>query len=206
MSEFERLMGVELALRWHIEREGPTISLTNLGLSSQLVPRPFYLAQQQGVASGELSFAFSAFAPEPAQRNRPIVVPGARRILAFTKSELERLGKDEIGTPLQRLIELHDRYGIADHYQLRVVLCDGALALDYVNTVQRTPFTRRQQRAFDAAVRLIRKRSLIDLRISEATLYRQRSLDAALEAIGRAAYLTDSKGRDSCEQTWCDDH
>src|SRR5205823_11480497 len=83
--------------------------------------------------------------------------------------------------------------GIADHFQLRTVFCDGPVALRYFGMLQARPFTPRQRRLYDHAAHLVGRRARFDHRLAEANGYRA-ALDRALDVLGRAAFVVDRHG------------
>lgn len=194
MEMLQRILGGDLVARFRFGRDRSRPVIERHVTSNAYVSREYFRALRQGVASGELAFLFTLRAPEVAQRNRPIEVAGARSVLDYSNRELSRLGRTVIDPSLHRLVALHDRFGIADHHQLRAVICDGALALDYVAVLQPHPFTKRQHRMFARALRALHRRRLVDHRFEEAGHARS-TIDALLEAVGRAAYIVDTAGR-----------
>jgi len=121
--------------------------------------------------------------PEPAQRNRVLEALAAVRRL--------RPGYFETSALFQ---EVFRPYGLHEHCQLRVLLCDGPTLLAWFGLLQRDKPTLAQRRALTALVpklqrRLVRERWLRDGGLVHA------GLEVALERIGSSAFVLDHRGR-----------
>jgi len=167
-------------------------------MAGDAVPYGYFDKLASGVRSGEMSFLFSARAPEREQRNTPLVIDGARKALTLKRDNAVKFGlsraKHRALLPgLESLIALHDRYGIADDWQHRTLICDGPLVLCYFNSLHSRAFTRRQRMVYGKVVELVRRRALLDHRLAGASACRA-TLDAALETLGRAAFVLDERG------------
>lgn len=91
-------------------------------------------------------------------------------------------------------LDLMRRHDVAQHIQLRTVLCDGSLAIGYVNAIQPSPFTARQRRVNKRIVEALRRRLVVEHRLSSANLT-SASLDSMLDAVGRAAFIVSRERR-----------
>ena len=194
LRRFRELFATDWVAHYKLDIDG----LAGVTTSGPEVPRAFFQELSRGVRAGELGFAFSLGTPEQAQRDRAILFHSARNALALGHREQRRLGFTSAAyrkqlAPLARNVELHDRHGIADHAQLRILICDGPQILAYVNTLSARPITHRQQRLFRATTTLLRRRLVADHRLAQAQLA-HRGLAAALEAIGRSGFIVDARG------------
>jgi DNA-binding CsgD family transcriptional regulator len=113
--------------------------------------------------------------PEPNQRNR---------VVSSTPSELAEL-------PLARA--LYGTIGLGGHDQLRVLICEGPSLLAWVGAWQPGGFEARQRAMLAALVPDLRRRLAVERQLGQADP--SASIDAALEAIGRAAFVVASSGR-----------
>ena len=159
MRMLDELFGAELVTCFGFDRDGESLLLDDIATSGPLVPVGYFHELEAGVRAGETSFLFSARMPEREQRNRPIFVDGARATLTLRRDEAARLGLTRASHRAllpgrSKPIALHARYHIADHWQLRTLVCDGPLVLKYVNVLQAKPFTTRQTRVYKRALRL----------------------------------------------------
>jgi len=198
MRRLNELVGTDFSTSWRYEREHDLMSLVDVARSSTFVASSYFDALSAGLKTGEMGFLFTTTLPEKRQRNRPIMIDGARSSLHSRRELLRRLGLtkhqyDLLYPAFARTIELHERYQIATHVQLRTLLCEGPLVTFYVNTIQEKPFTTRQQRVYRAAIALLSRRNAFDYRLS-TTRGLQGALDAALDALGRAAYILTANG------------
>lgn len=187
-----QLLGVNIAALCSPEIRDGRVVLERVDTDGDVMAR--YLPElTTGMHSGELSFAFSVRAPELRQRNRPVVVPGARSV------EHQRLGiSSEVWLAMQerlhRLVALHDRHGIVGHTQTRTLICDGPLLLRYFNVMHERPLDARQRRLYRALLKPIHGRAVLDHRMTMASCYRA-ALDVTLESLGCAAFIVRRNGQ-----------
>jgi len=120
--------------------------------------------------------------PEPNQRNR-----------ALTLEQIEKAARrDRRDAPVVGLLPA---LGLtAAHEQLRALVCDGPSLLAWVGAFQSGPFDGHQQRALAAVVPSLRRRLRLERELAAAPRL-QAALGAALEALGRAAFVIDAHGR-----------
>jgi DNA-binding CsgD family transcriptional regulator len=117
--------------------------------------------------------------PEPRQRNR-----------VFDLAALERL----TGHPRSRyfLSDLFQNVGMALPEHLRVAVCDGGSLLAYVGAFQQDDFTAHQKTALAAVVPALQKRLGFE-RLVGSGGRQAAALEAALEAIGRPAFVVSAQ-------------
>jgi DNA-binding NarL/FixJ family response regulator len=128
--------------------------------------------------------AYHPIRPEPWQRNVVVALEDLIRRGALPPEGAE-------GTPLGR--EVWPRVGLDRRDQLRVLVCDGPSLLAWVGAYQPDPFDARQRRLLSALVRPLRNRLLFERQVGAMTETRV-ALDAALEALGRAAFVLGASG------------
>jgi DNA-binding CsgD family transcriptional regulator len=194
MGLLGQIIGGDVVVHYRFGLHDDGVRLRRHGASSDFVPASFFKRLARGLATGELDFLFSARAPEPVQRNRPVVVPGPRQLLSADRATLARYGRTTVSTGLRRLIAILDDYDLAEHPQLRVPICDGAAVIEYLGVLQRRPFTARQRFVFRKIVDVVRERALLDRRLEDADGF-QDALEVALETLGRAAFIVDRAHR-----------
>lgn len=199
MGALADLMETDIVTHWGISADAAQVRLRDVVVAGPRVPSAAYFRElAKGVESGEIGFLFTPNAPERAQRNRPVLVPGARSTLRLRRAESQRLGLSNpalgrLLPGLERIVELLERFHIADLYHLRTLICDGPEILCYLNALDERVPTRRQRRLFRHATTLLHRRLLLDKRLAAARIERA-ALDATLEALGRAAFLVDLRG------------
>lgn len=119
--------------------------------------------------------AYNAGRPESAQRNEVRCLPWAPKT------------QPTIATELFPII------GIGGRTQIRVLLCEGPSLLGWVGGWQQDSWDERQRVMFGALVPALRRRLMADRQLAQAS--RVGAFEAALDAIGKAAFLTDARGR-----------
>jgi DNA-binding CsgD family transcriptional regulator len=111
--------------------------------------------------------------PEPAQRNAVV-----------------HLGPSEYSVGGRALFA---RHGMADCWQLRVVVCDGPSLLAWVGVLREGPFTARERLLLRALVPALRERLLLERQLGDAALSLS-ALPAVLEAAGTPALVLSGSG------------
>lgn len=131
-------------------------------------------------ASGTAWAHYDPLRPERAQRN-----------VALTLSDLEAMTT----RPFARLpiVSMIERAGLLRRDQLRVVVCGGPVMLAWVGAYRDERFGARERGLLDALARPLRSRARLDRLLARGTFHR-RALDAALEVVGAAAFITASSG------------
>jgi DNA-binding CsgD family transcriptional regulator len=134
---------------------------------------------EQWVARLETSNRFAAYNPyavEPEQRNR-----------TFLTGDLVRSVFAEHSESLYRAV------GLPGQDQVRVLLCDGSRLLSWLGASRQEPFTRREAGVLRYLTRPVQQRLRLERQLRPAwpgTL----ALEAALEALGRPAFLIGPRG------------
>jgi DNA-binding CsgD family transcriptional regulator len=151
----------------------------------------------EGLRDGRFAFAFSMRAPEVAQRNRPVFVRAVEPILAEAtgpKFGMSRAAFESQHERMHAMVELHHRHGIAGHAQLRTLICDGPLVLQYFNAFHGIAHSPRQRRLYAGVLRMLQRRAVLDHRLVCAGSYLA-ALEATLDALPSMAFVTDRHGR-----------
>jgi DNA-binding CsgD family transcriptional regulator len=118
--------------------------------------------------------------PEPRQRNRVLDYAGLERVAGVSPFTFP-------------IYQLYRKIGLARDQQLRTLVCDGASLLAYVGTFQPDPFTAHQKTALAAILPALQKRLTLERLVAHGAR-QAAALDAALEAIGRPAFVASAKG------------
>lgn len=121
--------------------------------------------------------AYDPTRPELGQRNR---------VLSWSPEALAGMA-----TPIYR--ELFPALGLQRLHQLRVLACDGPSLLGWFGAYQAAPFDERQTALLAALVPSLRRRFTLERQLALAGM--RPVLEAALEAVGRAAFVVDAQGR-----------
>jgi len=131
---------------------------------------------------GDKTFGWTGYnplRPEPSQRD---VVLEMREIARW---------HDPRTSPIVR--DVFPLAGLAGHEQLRVLLCDGPSLLSWLGAFQPARFDARQKRLLRHLVPALRRRLVLERAIAAAPRLRA-ALDAALEAMGTAAFVLNVAG------------
>ncbi len=198
MEQVTDLIGADWSAAWSFAANEGQMCLVDAAASAAL-PRRFFSDLDQGVRDGELGFLYSPRAPQRAQRDRVLTLPSARAALELHDHSVRRLGHTRtayraLRPGLERTIEMLDRHGLAELASLRVLICDGPNLLAYLSAARAGGFTPRQQRLFEATAVALRRRTIVDHQLGSSGRLR-RSFEAALELLGRVAFLVDGAGR-----------
>jgi DNA-binding CsgD family transcriptional regulator len=121
--------------------------------------------------------SYNPVRPEPRQRNR---------VVAWTPEELEAQS-----APIY--VELYPHIGILGQHQMRVLVCEGPSLLAWVGGWQSAPFERRQIAMLVALLPDLQRRLALERQLEFGA--RSSMLGVALDAIGRAAFVVDARGR-----------
>jgi DNA-binding CsgD family transcriptional regulator len=113
-----------------------------------------------------------------------------QRNLVLEKREIARW-HDPRTSPVLR--EMLPRLGVADDDQLRVLVCDGPSLLAWVGAFQPARFDARQKRLLKRLVPALRRRLTVERAVATGPRLRA-ALNAALEAIGTAAFVLNAWG------------
>ena len=197
MGRLNELVGADFTTSWGFERDHDRTSLVDVARSSSYVSISYFDTLSEGLRTGDMGFLFSLRVPEPAQRNRPVMI-GAHMARSVPRGFAKRMGlTPQAVASLQRgyaaTMEHMERHGVAHHTQLRTVICDGALAIGYLNVILPHTFSARQRRLYALAAEALRRRLVLGRRLAMVTAVKA-SLDVALEALGRAAFVIDPAG------------
>lgn len=92
------------------------------------------------------------------------------------------------------LMQLYPRIGLDTKEQLRVLLCDGGSLLAWVGGFREESFDRQDVERLRRLVPALRQRLALERRLADCEI-RAAALDVALEAVGTASFLVDSKLR-----------
>ena len=111
--------------------------------------------------------------PEPGQRNA---------VVQLEPSEYTPSGR-----------ALYARHGIAECWQLRVLVCDGPSLLAWVGALREGPFAARERLLLKALVPALRDRLLLERQLVDAALSLS-ALPAVLEAAGTPALVLSGSG------------
>ncbi|MCY1082408.1 helix-turn-helix transcriptional regulator [Archangium lansingense] len=150
---------------------------------------------------------FNPACPQPSQRNRelqfqapnldapPIPPPQDERLTlwktldlpAEERARVQAQVKSNVGTFLQGC-------GLDRMMFLRVLVCDGPALLGWVGAMRTEPFEGREVRLLRELIPSLQRRLTLDTRLREAGVFHA-ALEAALEALGQAAYVVTSTGR-----------
>ncbi len=126
------------------------------------------------------SWSFDPVRPDPRQRNR-----------VFDSTALERItGVSRRSYPIFDFLE---KVGLGRAEQLRVLVCDGAALLAYIGAFQPEPCTAHQKTALAAVVPALQKRLVLERLVAQGAR-QSAALEAALEAIGRPAFVVSARG------------
>ena len=141
--------------------------------------------------------------PQPAEQNRVVVVPcgswcagdGPDDVEQSLRAARRNQGprRESLATVASTMWELENALrtlGMRAHDQLRVLLCDGGLALAWVGAFQPEPFRARQRRALEQIAAPLRSRLILERYIAGGGLGH-----AAMEHISSPAYVLDAAGR-----------
>jgi DNA-binding CsgD family transcriptional regulator len=141
-----------------------------VGLSVNAYARDF----EGQLATGPQRYVFyDPSRPEPAQRNA---------VVQLGPSEYTASGR-----------ALYARHGLAECWQLRVLVCDGPSLLAWVGALREGPFTTRERFLLRALVPALRHRLLLERQLGDAALSLS-ALPAVLEAAGTPALLLSGVG------------
>lgn len=140
--------------------------------------------------------------PEPFQRN--VVMPvgtfaslvehGRGGTMNVDRLTTDRERREHTLKNLAKGEAIHQRHGLVNHHQTRVLVCDGPLALAWVGVFHPEPLTQRQLQLFRRIAPALKFRLIAESRMESAPLYRA-GMEAALEAISQAAFLVSREGR-----------
>ncbi len=123
--------------------------------------------------TGGAALLFNPSRPEPAQQNV---------VKHFAPREQSPTGR-----------ALFARLGMADCWQLRVLVCDGPCFLAWVGVLREEPFTSRERLLLRSLVPALRDRFRLEQQVGDAPLALS-ALPAVLEAAGTAALVLRASG------------
>jgi DNA-binding NarL/FixJ family response regulator len=127
---------------------------------------------------------FNPIRPEPQQRNR-----------AQDCVELHRLVTPESAAAARRLLtEVYPAMGARDYRTLRVLVCEGSSLLAYVGVVQPEAPSLEQADVLRRLIPALRRRLSIERLLADDEA-RAASIDATLELVPRATFLSNADGR-----------
>ena len=150
---------------------------------------------------------FNPANPQPSQRNRELHfhAPGMEAPApAPPRDDRFTLWKT-LGVPMeeQARLQAHVRasvggflqeYGLARMMFLRVLVCEGPALLGWVGAMRSEPFNPRELNLLRELIPSLQRRLALDARLREGGMLHA-ALEAALEALGQAAYVVTSTGR-----------
>lgn len=198
------VLGADVLGRFGLECDGDRILLKDIETADH-VPKSYFRELEDGLASGRAGFVFSTRIPERSQRNRAVSLPPVHRLRAVIRDqrggrsiEPERWrvplsALQALAPGIEGLCALMERYGMANHFQLRTLICDGPLVLCYFNALQEQPFTRRQRQLYEAVIKLLARRARLEHRLASANVMRA-TLDVVLDSLGRTAFIVGIDG------------
>jgi DNA-binding CsgD family transcriptional regulator len=180
MEPLRELLGTEKTLSYVLRPRDQGLSVE--ALFGARFPVRFGSVFDRWLIGRSIDFAaYHPIRPERWQRN-----------VVFSMEDLKRRGAmPPEGTSLVR--ELWPQAGLLGQDQLRVLVCDGPSLLAWVGAYQTEPFDVRQRRLLAALVRPLRSRLLLERQVGAMGSTRA-ALDAALEALGRAAFVVGASG------------
>ena len=112
--------------------------------------------------------------PEPRQRNRVLRPAELAGPLAVARIPIVR--------------DFFPRFGVVDHDQIRVLVCDGPTLLAWVGAFRPDRFGAREERILAALTPSLRKRLALERQLARSALS-SAALEVAFEALGGAAFL-----------------
>lgn len=125
----------------------------------------------------------------------PVVIPERERNRPMLLSDLARLEKrPKVAERPSWYASLYGELGLDGHDQLRVLLCRGPSLLAWIGASSPEPFTRREVSILRRLTKPLHRRLLLEQEVLAPGLSAA-ALDVALEALGRAAFVTSPKGR-----------
>jgi DNA-binding CsgD family transcriptional regulator len=181
MEPLRELLATEKTLAYSLRERGETLGVEAL-FGARFPAGSFRPAFDGWLAGQGIDFAcYDALRPGPEQRNVVISLDDLR-----AAGHLDLEGKSI-------LREIYPQWGLAARDQLRVLVCDGPSLLVWLGAFQPEPFDRRQKRLLSALVPSLRRRLLFERQLGTMA-QAHAALDAALEAIGRPAFVLGSQG------------
>jgi DNA-binding CsgD family transcriptional regulator len=115
--------------------------------------------------------------PEPAQRNRVVTVPWRMVVEKNVRVALD----------------VFPSVGVGGKTQVRILVCEGPSLLGWIGALQSGACDERQRAILQGLIRPLERRLSAERRLEGAP--QGGGIDAALEAIGAAAFLVDPRGR-----------
>ncbi|MBJ6763612.1 LuxR family transcriptional regulator [Myxococcaceae bacterium JPH2] len=129
---------------------------------------------------------------ETTQSEPPLYAPGSE------PWELLGIPAEQWARTLERVTartgSLYRRLGLDRMAQLRTLVCEGATLLGWVGAFRTEPFTERDELLLQSLTPALQRRLAMDTRLREAGLLGS-ALEAALEALGRPAWVVTATGR-----------
>ena len=159
--------------------------------------KQWYLRAIEGTPVAGL---YDAVRPEPAQRNRILKMPSFGHVLAQWPSRRLRKSLGIARPEAHRYEDLESwaarwrPLGIYEHRQTRVLLCERSSLLAYVAVLQVQETTASQHYRLRRLVPALRRRLVVERQLACAPVERL-ALEAALDHISRAAFLTTARGQ-----------
>lgn len=123
---------------------------------------------------------YDASCPEPPQRDRALRI---RELRAMTGRVGSLLGS-----------AYWNRIGLGDRDQLRVLVCDGPVALAWVGAFRPGEFSIEDRRLLQRVVPALKKRLRLEARLRDGDLARA-TMSAALDRLGSPAFVVSKRGK-----------
>jgi DNA-binding CsgD family transcriptional regulator len=178
----KELLGARAAARYTLTR-GETVKLDGydfIGMRASHVD--FQASMSEVAARAPKGWGYyDASRPERWQRNRIVGEADIARRMNV------RAG-DSVLAPLFR------RWGLGECQQIRVLVCEGPSLLLWFGVWREEPLAPRERRFLSALVPALRKRAILERRLSSAPRTRA-ALGAALSWIGRPAFVLGARGQ-----------
>ena len=125
----------------------------------------------------------------------PVVVPARERDRPMLLRDLARMEKrPKAAERPSWYASIYGELGLDGHDQLRVLLCRGPSLLAWIGASSPEPFSRREVRILRHLTLPLRRRLLLEQEVLAPGLPAA-ALDAALESLGRAAFVIGPTGR-----------
>lgn len=181
VEPLRELLATEKTVAYSLRQRGETLGSELVRGARVPAPRIGELLNQW-LWRGVVRFGcFNPIRPEPWQRNAVVSLADLH----------ERGGLTEEGTAYQRAV--YPQVSLEHRDQLRVLVCEGPSLLAWVGAFQPDPFDSRQKRLLSAIVRPLHRRLRLERQMGAMSETRA-ALDAALEAVGRPAFVIGPAG------------
>lgn len=173
MTPLREIIDLDIPIAYGLAYENQALRLSHLESTDTL--RPVRDRMDRDVQStGPRYFGYNPLIPDIGERNRSVCV---------TPSEVQR-------KPIGKLVA---RVGLADHFHLRALVCDGPVLLTWLGGLVPEAPSQRQHALLDRLVPTVRKRMRLDRRL-RCDGQTRAALDACWEQLGVAGFVVNRRG------------